>query len=491
MADTVLLIHGYGCAGDVWGPVAERLRTEGYRVEAPTIKSALRTVDGPKAGLTDLTLADYVAEMSALAQSLSKQSGKKPLVIGHSMGGLIAQKIAEAGHASGLVLFAPASPADARGKPRLSPVFTFLNMALSPKPQTKAGKMWKTGFKYGVVNVVPSARHDGLYAKMVYDSGRVLADLAWPDKDPSRTAHVDAAKVTVPVLVLAGALDRTMPLDDVRLVSRKYATADLKIYPENAHYLIDEPNTMKILNDLIAWLGGKNLTPETATPASAAAPAAKAQVMPKAAEPTLVPANTPEPAPGAATPAAKAPAKPKAEAKPKAPVKTAAKPAPAKTVAAKPAPAPKPAAAAKAPANAPAKKAAPPAAAKPASAKGMASKAKPPAAAEPKATVKAAPAAAPTKVAAPATKAPAKAAASKPAPAAKAPAKAAQAKAATPKPTAAKPAAAAKPAPAKAAAPKAAPKAAAKPAAKPANAPAAAAKPAATTKPAKSSPKAK
>ena len=154
MAETVLLIHGYGCAGDVWGPVAERLKAEGYYVVAPTIRSAVRTVDGPRQGLAGLTLADYVAEMSALAQTLTKETGKKPLIFGHSMGGLIAQKLAEAGHAAALVLFAPASPADARGKPKLSPVFTFLNMALQSKPETRAGKMWKTGFKFGVMNAV-------------------------------------------------------------------------------------------------------------------------------------------------------------------------------------------------------------------------------------------------------------------------------------------------------------------------------------------------
>lgn len=229
MAETVLLIHGYGCAGDVWGPVAERLKAEGYRVEAPTIRSAVRTVDGPKPGVAGLSLADYLAEMSALAQTLAKETGKKPLVFGHSMGGLIAQKLAEAGHASALVLFAPASPADARGKPKLSPVFTFLNMALQAKPETKAGKMWKTGFKFGVMNAVPASRHDALYATMVHDSGQVLADLAWPDKDPNRTAYVDSAKVTVPILVLAGALDRTTPLDDVQRIGRKYASADIKI----------------------------------------------------------------------------------------------------------------------------------------------------------------------------------------------------------------------------------------------------------------------
>jgi alpha-beta hydrolase superfamily lysophospholipase len=445
MAETVLLIHGYGCAGDVWGPVAARLKAEGYRVEAPTIRSAVRTVDGPRPGLAGLSLADYVAEMSALAQTLARETGRKPIVFGHSMGGLIAQKVAEAGHAQALVLFAPASPADARGKPKLSPVITFLNMALQAKPETKAGKMWKTGFKFGVMNAVPAARHDALYATMVHDSGQVLADLAWPHKDVNKTAYVDETKVSVPILINAGALDRTIPLEDVQRVGRKYPQADLKIYPNNAHYLIDEPNTMKILDDVIAWLTGKNKTP-AAAPAPTPAPAAKAPepapapapAPAKAAEPAPAPAPAATPAPVAKAveapaekpvPAAKkaaapkAPAKPKAEptakaaAKPKAAPapKAAAKPkAPAKAAPAKAEAAPKPAAKA-APAAKPAAKttAAPKAAAKPAAAKAVAPKAAPApkAAAKPKAPAKpkAETAAAPAKAAAP--KAPAKTAA--------------------------------------------------------------------------------
>ncbi|ATC26315.1 alpha/beta hydrolase [Caulobacter vibrioides] len=423
MAETVLLIHGYGCAGDVWGPVAERLKAEGYRVEAPTIRSAVRTVDGPKPGVAGLSLADYVAEMSALAQTLAKETGKKPLVFGHSMGGLIAQKLAEAGHASALVLFAPASPADARGKPKLSPVFTFLNMALQAKPETKAGKMWKTGFKFGVMNAVPASRHDALYATMVHDSGQVLADLAWPDKDPNRTAYVDSAKVTVPILVMAGALDRTTPLDDVQRIGRKYASADIKIYPNNAHYLIDEPNTMKILDDVIAWLRGKTQTP-AAKVEPAPAPAAPA--------PAPEPAKAPEPAPAAAPEPVKAaePASPpKAKAAPKAAPKAAAKPkADAKPKATAKAPVAKkaaPKAKAAPAAEAPAKSAAAPKAKAPSAPKAAAA-AKPKAEAKPKAAAKA-----PAAETAPATKKPAapKAAAkpaaktaTKAAPAAKAPA---------------------------------------------------------------------
>lgn len=416
MTDTVLLIHGYGCAGDVWGPVAQRLKAEGYRVEAPTIRAAVRTVEGPRAGLVGLTLADYVAEMTALAQTLAKETGKKPLVFGHSMGGLIAQKVAEAGHASALVLFAPASPADARGKPKLSPVFTFLNMAIQPKPETKAGKMWKTGFKFGVMNAVPASRHDALYATMVHDSGQVLADLAWPDKDPNKAAYVDAAKVTIPILVMAGALDRTTPLDDVQRIGRKYASADIKIYPNNAHYLIDEPNTMKILDDVIAWLRGKNQTPAApvapapkAAPEPAPEPAKPAAPTPaEAAAPAPEPVKAAEPTPAKKAAAPKAAAKPKAEPKPKAPAKAPAakktaapkaKATPAAEPAAKAAPAPKAKAAAK-----PATEKAP-AAKKPAAPKAAA---KPAAKAAPAAKALAASKAAPKAAKPPATKAPAK-----------------------------------------------------------------------------------
>lgn len=450
MAKTVLMIHGYGCASSCWGPIAERLTAEGYRVEAPSIRADQRKVAAPGAGLAGLSLADYVADMSALAASLAKQDGEAPIVFGHSMGGLIAQKLAEAGLVAGAVLFSPASPADARGKPKLSPVFAFLNAVLMSKPETRTVKQWKTGFKLCVMNAVPASRHDSLYAKMVHDSGRVLADLAWPDKDPNKTAHVDVDKVTVPILVVAGALDRTTPVDDLRLVGQKYSAVggDYVEYPNNAHWLIDEPGTDVILGDVIGWLKNKALT---AAPAKAAtAPAKPATV----AEAAPVKAAAPAPAPKAAKPAvATKAATPKA-----APVKAAPKAAAAKPVAA-----PK--------TVKPAGKAAPAKAAPKATAtttaKAVEAKPSAKAAAKPKAPVKTAPVAAPAKVAAP-----------KPAPAAKATAPKAAAKAPVTKAPPAKAAAPAKAAPAKAA-----PKAAAKPAV--------AAKPAATTKPAKSSPKPK
>jgi len=506
---TILMIHGYGMTGDGWSPAAEAFRKAGYAVETPTIRPKLRVPASPSAELGGLSLADYVAELSALAAVTAARDGIKPIVFGHSMGGLIAQKLAESGLTSGIVLFAPASPADARGKPKLSPLITFLNAVLSQGGPPKPVKMWKTGFKFGVVNAVPAARHDALYATAVYDSGRVLQDLAYPDRDPSRTAHVDAAKVTVPVLVLAGARDRTTPVEDVRLVGRKYAGADYREYPDHAHWLIDEPGSAALYDAAKAWLSEKGLGPASAPPPS------KAKVEPKA-EPAPAPTPAPEPKAEAAAPAAAA--KPKVPAKAKTPSKAkavvaepVAKPAAKAPAKPKAAPAPKPAAPKAEVAPAPAKteakpKAAPAKTAKPKTpppapvepapvAKAPVAKAPAKSAPKPKTEAKAAPAAkvakpkAPAKAATPPAE-PAKPAATKPA----AKAKPAPTAKADPAPTPAKAAPKAKSAPAAKAAPKAAPaaktppKAEAKPKATPK---AAATKTAATTTPAKTSPRGK
>jgi pimeloyl-ACP methyl ester carboxylesterase len=519
MSKTILMIHGFGAAGDSWAPVADSFKAAGYAVETPTIHAALRTVGPPPAGLAGKSLSDYVAEMSDLARSIAQRDGEKPVVFGHSMGGMIAQKLAEAGLASGIVLFAPASPADARGKPKLSPMFTFLNIAATGKPETKAVKIWKTGFKWGVLNQTPAARHEAIFGKTVHDSGRALADLAYPDRDPNKTVHVDAAKVTVPVMVLAGARDRTTPIEDVRLVARKYAGSTFNEYPNNAHWLIDEPGSAEILAEVKTWLEAKGLgakAPEVKAPVvkvPAEKPAAKTVAVKPAPTPapiakTPAKAAAPKTAPKTAKPPAKAKVTPEAAAQEPKAARTAAaaKPVPA-PASAKPKVAAKPAAVKAAPkTSTPAKAAAKPTA-----------KASPPVRAPAKTTTKAPAKAAtasksaeaapaPVKTPAPAAKPKASKPAAKTAPP-KAPAKTVAAKPATvakpePKPAAkttpaktaekARPPVAKAPAPAKPlAAAKAAPKAAAvKAPAAPKAAPGAA-KPAATKSTAKTSPKSK
>ncbi len=353
---TIIMVHGVGATGDTFSRLAPAFRDKGWRVETPTLRPDRRTSENPPADLPKLRLKDYVDDIEALARAIEAETGAAPVLFGHSMGGLVVQKVLERGAGRAGILITPASPVGARSGKSVAQAFTFANILFTGKPETRSHKIWKTGFSWGVLNRVPEAKHAGIYATAVYDSGGVYEDLAYPERDPSKTAYIDESRITTPVLVIGGGRDRATPIADVRKVGEKYARigGELRIYPENGHWIVDEPGTDQVIADIAAWLEKKGLTPAKPVPAKTAAPA-----KPKAA---------PAPAQAKTAPVAKAKvSKPKA-APSKAPAAKAKATSPAKVKAApaaKPKPAPK-AAAAKTPAKTPAKAAAAKAPAKPA-----------------------------------------------------------------------------------------------------------------------------
>ena len=359
MSGSILMIHGVGSTGEAFSRFAPAFRERGWRVEAPTLRPDKRKVANPPADLPQLRLKDYVDDMEAAARMLEAETGVAPVLMGHSMGGLIVQKLAERGVGRAAVLLTPASPADARSGSSLAQAFTFANILFSGAPENKSHRTWRTGFSWGVLNLVPKEKHAAIFAQSVYDSGGVYADIAYPDKDPHGIATIDETKVAIPVLTIGGGKDRATPIADVRRVGAKYARVggEYREYPNNAHWIVDEAGSDQVIADIAAWLEARGVTPAAekaaAKPAPKAKPAApKAPAKPKAAAKA---APVAEPAPAAKTvvrPAAKSAPKPKAAAKPAAAKATkAATPTPAKASAPK---ASKPKAAPKAP-KAPAK----------------------------------------------------------------------------------------------------------------------------------------
>jgi len=386
---TIIMVHGVGGTADAYSRLAPAFRDLGWKVETPTLRPDKRTADSPPADLHTLRLKDYVDDIEALARRIEAAEGVAPVLFGHSMGGLIVQKVAERGAGRAAVLLTPASPADARGGTSLAQTFTFANILFGGKLESRGHKIWKTGFSWGVLNRVPAAKHEGIYAGTVYDSGGVYADLAYPDKDPDRTAFIDETKITIPVLTIGGGRDRATPIDGVRKVGEKYARigGDYREYADNAHWIVDEPGTDQVIADIAAWLTARGVTAGKAAKTAAKAPVAKSPAKPAPAKAKPAPARTA----AARSPTPKA-AKPAPASKPSAPSPVKAAPVARPAAAAKTAPAK--AAARVAPAKA-AKAPAKPARAKPAPAEAATPKAaaKARAATAPKPAAKAAPAA--------------------------------------------------------------------------------------------------
>jgi pimeloyl-ACP methyl ester carboxylesterase len=246
---TLLMIHGIGCDASAWDRMKPLFAAAGWTCEAITLFPDRRVRENPPASLPDLGFADYVEAAAAEARRIAARDGAKPAVIGHSMGGLIAQVLAERGEVSKAVFLTPAQPKDCAAI-GLPVVWTFLNV-IAKQDRKRSYKVWKTGFSWGVLNRVPKARHDEIYAGALYDSGKVYGDI-------TDGITVDAARVKIPTLTIAASQDRATLPQGVRKVAAKYAASPVKgdfiEYPDHAHWIVDEPGTDKVVADIARWL---------------------------------------------------------------------------------------------------------------------------------------------------------------------------------------------------------------------------------------------
>lgn len=72
----VLLVHGFVCNRGVWNPWMRRFRAEGIPFVAVNLEPVFGSIDG------------YAATIEAAVRKLEIATGKRPLLVGHSMGGL-------------------------------------------------------------------------------------------------------------------------------------------------------------------------------------------------------------------------------------------------------------------------------------------------------------------------------------------------------------------------------------------------------------------
>jgi len=255
MSKTLLMIHGVGCGGEVWDRMKRDFVMAGWVCESPTLFPQSRTLETPPESLADLTLRDYIEASATFAKELAERDGIKPVVMGHSMGGLIAQKLVESGSVRGGIFLTPAQPKGCTVTD-LRVLRTFWSILKVGQKNVPGGvfKVGPNGFRWGVLNTVPPERHDEIYAGALYDSGRVYHDLANPDE-------IDAGKITVPTLTIGAKKDRATVIKAVRKVGAKYAAAahpgDYIEYANHAHWIVDEPGTEQVSSDVLEWLDRK------------------------------------------------------------------------------------------------------------------------------------------------------------------------------------------------------------------------------------------
>jgi pimeloyl-ACP methyl ester carboxylesterase len=190
-------------------------------------------------------LSEYVEDASQATGALGRV-----VVVGHSMGGLIAQKLGESGAVDAAVLVAPAPP---RGIPLLSLRLIVREAKYLPALfRSREVRVRRADADAMILNRVPPADRDALFARFERDSGRAGRDIMLG------AVAVDARRVRCPVLVLAGDDDRFVPLRVVRRVARRYA-APLRVLPGRGHLMLQEPDWEEPAAEIERWLAANGL----------------------------------------------------------------------------------------------------------------------------------------------------------------------------------------------------------------------------------------
>lgn len=245
----IVLIHGLGCGGDVWTPMKTAFEVENWRGSAPTLLEDARPLASPKKRVPAIGLSDYVADAQAHCEAITRNTGQKPIVIGHSMGGLIAQALACEGTCSRAVFITSAPPAAIVNRSPWA-LFLFANVLISGK-RNRHHKAWRIGVDTVLLNRVPRRDRSNIYSRMRYEPGQIYVDMI-------QGLPLEKADLAVPALAVSAGYDRIVPPKIVgRIADHHHGprhSCDLLHYPAHGHWIIDEPGNHVFVSDVAAWL---------------------------------------------------------------------------------------------------------------------------------------------------------------------------------------------------------------------------------------------
>ncbi|MET8545732.1 alpha/beta hydrolase [Kitasatospora sp. NPDC004799] len=259
----VVLIHGAWFHSSSWDAWAERFTAYGYAVcvpgrpgEAPTADRARRDPGPPR----DLGLAALTTHYAEIVRTFDDP----PVLIGHSTGGLIAQRLLGADLGRAAVALAPwpvgGVPLD-DGRPR-----PWSPMPAGPTSVPGFELLPRASFRHAVVNAVGAEEAEQLFDRYAVPAPlRLLSDLgtgraaAGSADTVVDTAHSERG----PLLLVSGQEDRMVPDAVTRSVYKLYgdssAVTDLEQFADRGHSLVFDSGWRSVADHVLVWLAANGV----------------------------------------------------------------------------------------------------------------------------------------------------------------------------------------------------------------------------------------
>jgi alpha-beta hydrolase superfamily lysophospholipase len=238
---SLLIVHGLGEHSGRYDHVARRLTAIGLTVHGYDQRGHGRS-EGPRGSLpADDALLDDLRFVFERIQPA-------PVVLGHSLGGTLAARATGGGWIAprALVLSSPA-----------------LALHVDPVRRAVLRLARRTSPDRPLPNRLPTSKlsHDPT-AVAAYEADPLVHDritprMFWFLHDAGAAVRRDAAKLTVPMLLLAAGIDGIVDAAGAReLAAALPASATVRFYDDLRHEIFNErePDRTRVLDDLVAWI---------------------------------------------------------------------------------------------------------------------------------------------------------------------------------------------------------------------------------------------
>ncbi|GAB2763210.1 alpha/beta hydrolase [Rhabdobacter roseus] len=250
---TVLFVTGAFVSHRGWDSWKTYFESQGYTALAPAwphkdgIPAELRkNPDLAVAALGLTQVVDYYAD-------IIRQLPEKPIVIGHSLGGLITQLLVQRGLAAAGVAIHSVPPQGV-----FSFSFSFYKATWNPlgffksarKPYVMSFKEWQYAFTNGMSLEEQRSSYE---ASVIPESRRALRG------GLSAEAKIDFKKPHVPLLFVAGSEDYIMPAELNYANFKRYRHAgsvtEFKKFEGRNHYVLGLPTWQENVDYILNWIG--------------------------------------------------------------------------------------------------------------------------------------------------------------------------------------------------------------------------------------------
>jgi pimeloyl-ACP methyl ester carboxylesterase len=259
----VVFIHGLWLHATSWAPWLELFRQAGYEPVAPGWPGIPDTVEDARANpdsIADHGIEAVTRHYAGIIDALPA----RPVLIGHSFGGMIAEKLLGEDYGVAAVAIDAAQIKGVLPLP-LSALRSTLPVFKNPANIHKAVSLTAEQFRYSFGNALSDTESDELYQRWnIPAPGRPLFEAAAANFSLHSPAKVETRNQDRgPLLLVMGGQDHTVPEAITKSTLKQYrhsdAVTDLEEFPDRGHSLTIDAGWAAVAEAALAWLTKQGL----------------------------------------------------------------------------------------------------------------------------------------------------------------------------------------------------------------------------------------